>query len=260
MPIGFLYAGTLWLGNAAYIYLSVSFIQMLKVGLARCRGLIQEPGSAGAGTPAQLSLLRCFPPSLQASMPVAVFAVGCMFGTEHFTVRESQPLLHVSASCCVPGTPSLGTGAVSSSRRWMSSYRSPALRLTLPCSAAAQHAGNWHRHLYCFVWRCAGRQQLQLSCQTSHKTADVRSPLDCPDALLVLATAEINFVWIGVLLQMASVATESTRLTLVQILLQVGPPGALSLSRLPCAAVFANCRSLCACVFAGVGCSCLLTL
>ena len=30
VPIGFLYAGTLWLGNAAYIHLSVSFIQMLK--------------------------------------------------------------------------------------------------------------------------------------------------------------------------------------------------------------------------------------
>ncbi len=36
------------------------------------------------------------------------------------------------------------------------------------------------------------------------------------------AVAEINFVVIGVILQMASVATESTRLTLVQILLQVG--------------------------------------
>lgn len=32
VPIGGLYAGTLWLGNAAYLYLSVSFIQMLKVG------------------------------------------------------------------------------------------------------------------------------------------------------------------------------------------------------------------------------------
>ena len=31
MPIGLLYSGTLWLGNAAYLYLSVSFIQMLKV-------------------------------------------------------------------------------------------------------------------------------------------------------------------------------------------------------------------------------------
>ncbi len=31
VPIGLLYSGTLWLGNAAYLYLSVSFIQMLKV-------------------------------------------------------------------------------------------------------------------------------------------------------------------------------------------------------------------------------------
>lgn len=31
MPIGACYAGTLWVGNAAYLYLSVSFIQMLKV-------------------------------------------------------------------------------------------------------------------------------------------------------------------------------------------------------------------------------------
>lgn len=32
VPVGFLFAGTLWTGNAAYLYLSVSFIQMLKVG------------------------------------------------------------------------------------------------------------------------------------------------------------------------------------------------------------------------------------
>ena len=49
VPIGACYAGTLWVGNAAYLYLSVSFIQMLK-----------------------------------ALMPVAVFSVGCMFGTERF--------------------------------------------------------------------------------------------------------------------------------------------------------------------------------
>ena len=30
LPIGVLFAGTLWLGNAAYLYLSVSFIQMAK--------------------------------------------------------------------------------------------------------------------------------------------------------------------------------------------------------------------------------------
>lgn len=30
VPIGALFSGTLWFGNAAYAYLSVSFIQMLK--------------------------------------------------------------------------------------------------------------------------------------------------------------------------------------------------------------------------------------
>jgi len=49
MPIGMLFAGTLWLGNAAYLHLSVSFIQMLK-----------------------------------ALMPAAVYAVGCLFSTEAF--------------------------------------------------------------------------------------------------------------------------------------------------------------------------------
>jgi hypothetical protein len=31
VPIGACYSITLWVGNAAYLYLSVSFIQMLKV-------------------------------------------------------------------------------------------------------------------------------------------------------------------------------------------------------------------------------------
>ncbi len=48
---GACHAGTLWLGNAAYLYLSVSFIQMLK-----------------------------------ALMPVAVFCTGCTFGIESFSV------------------------------------------------------------------------------------------------------------------------------------------------------------------------------
>ena len=38
----------------------------------------------------------------------------------------------------------------------------------------------------------------------------------------IASYGEINFVLIGVILQLISVATESTRLTLVQILLQVG--------------------------------------
>jgi len=101
VPIGALFAGTLWLGNAAYLYLSVSFIQMLK-----------------------------------ALMPVAVFGVGCVFGTESFTTNAMANMIVVTIGVAI------------------ASY------------------------------------------------------------------GEINLVWVGVFLQLLSVATESTRLTLVQILLQ----------------------------------------
>jgi hypothetical protein len=66
VPIGGLYAGTLWLGNAAYLYLSVSFIQMLK-----------------------------------AMMPVAVFAVGCGFGTEKFSSLTLGNMLVISLGVAV---------------------------------------------------------------------------------------------------------------------------------------------------------------
>ena len=52
VPIGVLYSVSLWTGNSAYIYLSVSFIQMLK-----------------------------------ALMPVLVFCVGCVMQTEKFSWR-----------------------------------------------------------------------------------------------------------------------------------------------------------------------------
>ena len=54
MPIGALFAVVLWLGNTCYLYLSVSFIQMLK-----------------------------------AMMPVAVFVVGVMVGTEKYSHRAA---------------------------------------------------------------------------------------------------------------------------------------------------------------------------
>lgn len=56
-------AGTLWLGNAAYLYLSVSFIQMLK-----------------------------------ALMPVAVFATGCAFGIESFSTSTLANMVRPRAS------------------------------------------------------------------------------------------------------------------------------------------------------------------
>lgn len=57
--------GTLWLGNAAYMYLSVSFIQMLK-----------------------------------ALMPVAVFTTGCVFGIETFSAGT---LFNMVRAACMPG-------------------------------------------------------------------------------------------------------------------------------------------------------------
>ena len=40
--------------------------------------------------------------------------------------------------------------------------------------------------------------------------------------VMIASYGEINFVVVGVMVQLASIASESTRLTLVQILLQVG--------------------------------------
>jgi len=66
VPIGALYAGTLWVGNAAYLYLSVSFIQMLK-----------------------------------ALMPVAVFTVGCVFGTDKFNWPTFMNMILVTVGVAI---------------------------------------------------------------------------------------------------------------------------------------------------------------
>eukprot|EP00887_Chlorella_sp_A99_P000804 scaffold5.g804.t1 len=160
-PIGFLYSGTLWLGNAAYLYLSVSFIQMLKArrGLQLRGARARRPGGArplrsggaaccgAAGArlgpacwPCVAVLPACFVGALRllvcAMMPVAVFCVGCGFGTEKYHTGTLLNMVVIS----------VGVG--------IASY------------------------------------------------------------------GELNFVLIGVLLQLLSIGTESTRLTLVQILLQ----------------------------------------
>ena len=66
VPIGACYAGTLWVGNAAYLYLSVSFIQMLK-----------------------------------ALMPVAVFSVGCVFGTDKFKWQTFLNMMLVTVGVAI---------------------------------------------------------------------------------------------------------------------------------------------------------------
>lgn len=59
VPIGACYAITLWVGNAAYLYLSVSFIQMLKVS--------KLPGRAALGS--CLASRRCCPLAAEAHQP-----------------------------------------------------------------------------------------------------------------------------------------------------------------------------------------------
>ncbi|EFJ44764.1 hypothetical protein VOLCADRAFT_82602 [Volvox carteri f. nagariensis] len=61
IPIAALFSGTLWLGNAAYLYLSVAFIQMLK-----------------------------------ATMPVTVFLVGVLLGTEKYSVLYALNMVVVA--------------------------------------------------------------------------------------------------------------------------------------------------------------------
>ncbi|PNW79459.1 hypothetical protein CHLRE_09g415900v5 [Chlamydomonas reinhardtii] len=70
VPIAALFSGTLWLGNAAYLYLSVSFIQMVK-----------------------------------AQMPVTVFLTGLLLGTERYSFRYAANLVVVAIGV---GTASYG--------------------------------------------------------------------------------------------------------------------------------------------------------
>jgi hypothetical protein len=62
LPIGALFSVVLWLGNACYLYLSVSFIQMLK-----------------------------------AAMPVAVFLTGVLMGTSKYTHKTAVTMVVVAA-------------------------------------------------------------------------------------------------------------------------------------------------------------------
>lgn len=66
VPIGACYAVTLWVGNTAYLYLSVSFIQMLK-----------------------------------ALMPVAVFSMGCVMGTETFQMSTLMNMCMIALGVAI---------------------------------------------------------------------------------------------------------------------------------------------------------------
>ena len=66
IPIAGLFAVTLWCGNAAYMYLSVAFIQMIK-----------------------------------ALMPAAVYTVGCFLGTEKYSINYVGNMLVISLGVAI---------------------------------------------------------------------------------------------------------------------------------------------------------------
>ncbi|GMH44114.1 hypothetical protein BSKO_12048 [Bryopsis sp. KO-2023] len=74
VPIGFLYAGSLWLSNSSYLYLSVSFIQMTK-----------------------------------SLMPGLVFGAGVLLGTERFSwaVTGNMTLIAAGVVVCAIGEANL---------------------------------------------------------------------------------------------------------------------------------------------------------
>ncbi len=91
VPIGALYSCTLWLGNAAYLFLSVSFIQMLKVPLRRPTPATQQKGVA-KGTP---SVHCAYIPTTAEILPV----IWAPIGTE-------VDACHRRESTAVPARPS----------------------------------------------------------------------------------------------------------------------------------------------------------
>jgi hypothetical protein len=94
-PIGALFAGTLWLGNAAYLHLSVSFIQMLK-----------------------------------ALMPVAVYSVGCVSGLEVFKPSTALNMAVITAGVALASAGELAFSSIGVALQ-LSSVCTEAARLSL---------------------------------------------------------------------------------------------------------------------------------
>jgi hypothetical protein len=175
VPIGGCYAITLWVGNAAYLYLSVSFIQMLK-----------------------------------ALMPVAVFSVGCFFGTDKFSTGTMANMILVTIGVAIASYG--GWQAAEQQRRqagWPSRFGSGSGQQPQAGAAAAPRLPG-----------CAATQADSSLPHCGACCAVLPSPAPLP-CFAVLPAGEINFNITGVMFQMGSIFSESIRLVMVQILLQV---------------------------------------
>jgi hypothetical protein len=95
LPIGACYSISLWVGNTAYMYLSVSFIQMLK-----------------------------------ALMPVAVFLAGSAMGTEAFQISKLANMMLIAVGVAVASFGELNFNAYGAALQ-LGSILAESLRLTL---------------------------------------------------------------------------------------------------------------------------------
>lgn len=214
VPIGGLFALVLAMGNGAYLYLSVSFIQMLKVGtgivwrlsdgsffcLWDCGTESVDDGISrkwllwkwgGEAFAPCLKKVELFCVTVKASQPVVVFFVGNIFGTEEYSL---QALLNVIV---------IGVGILTAS------YGELFFREGLTTSA---HNTLWWTKL---LWTF-GEQE-----SWTGTVVVVRNGIWLGSyRVYVCIAGEVNFVIIGVALQVFSVIAEAIRLTFIQIMLQ----------------------------------------
>ena len=111
VPIGACFAGTLWLGNAAYLYLSVAFIQMLKVGhllpadTGSWRPAQKDAKCCSLGLPARKETILCAAPwlwSLAARLQHLCSAFVADIGSWQPVASTLQAIVgsHSATLCC----------------------------------------------------------------------------------------------------------------------------------------------------------------
>lgn len=147
-------------------------------------------------------------------MPVAVFTVGCLFKTDKFNWSTMLNMGLVTLGVAVASYGVLGAGA---KRELVGAGAAAALHM--PCSCPAFPTPP----LLCLSTSCSADEA---NCNTAWSCLPLLChlpPCVAPDAFLLPAPAagELNFNIVGVMFQLGSIFSESIRLVMVQILLQV---------------------------------------
>ena len=148
-------------------------------------------------------------------MPVAVFSVGCVFGTEKFNwgarreeVARVCAWIHAACKCghgsWVPGLPAQGTRA----RR-------------LPAHSRRPTAGTLGNMVLVTIGVAIASYGEAAADTGPVAWAALPIPPRPPSPSLATTPGELNFNIVGVMFQLSAIVSESIRLVLVQLLLQV---------------------------------------